>query len=440
MAEIHTTIPRIEYQTQQQLTIAAASTDDNLSKCNPQEQSILFNKLPLELRELVWQYATAPSEDTARIYDKGAWYYRPGNTARAKYDTALLLTCRRVWIEANAFPMLQADHCFWFYRAAPDGRNHAWRARLTENNRRNFGTLHMYVQMFVIEPLSSRPTALRSYFLKTPEKAGDFQPRIMHVTIRHTDWWYWEHDAPLVFKDSWLQAMLDTPDLRSTFLLKLELETLDYKVDQLTPILERLSNLVSAEYETHIVDGQPATTRFVLQDRREVSQWSSSSRLDGRTYAPYRGRETLNYHVVTLTWRLHFPQLRGVHVPTLRLAPRIGAPAQVSHCYSNEDRANAEIKTSVPSLRTYKRSRLDDVEVFWRFDMDGNLEDLAKLERMLEDQADVTRADRYAADVGEVHRRVSFESEMAKLWTDYWRRRWKAEGSLLSFADDDGSL
>ena len=55
-------------------------------------------------------------------------------------------------------------------------------------NRRNFGHLHLFAQILAIEGLDAGRGALRNYFLKTPEIAGDFQPRVLHVTIRHTDW------------------------------------------------------------------------------------------------------------------------------------------------------------------------------------------------------------------------------------------------------------
>ena len=61
--------------------------------------------------------------------------------------------------------MLQAEHCFWYYRAAPDGRNKEWMGSLTKLNRENFGELHLFAQMFAIEGLESKPGRLRDYFL-----------------------------------------------------------------------------------------------------------------------------------------------------------------------------------------------------------------------------------------------------------------------------------
>lgn len=134
---------------------------------------------------------------------------------------------------------------------------------------------------------------------------------------------FWENDAALVLKDPWVQALLDSPDLRSTHILRLELETLDYKVPQLLPIVERLKGLESRQFETHRIDGQPASTTFVLQPHTTTDCWSGPSNLDWKRYEPYAQRPTLNYHAITLTWKLHFPQFPNAHVSTLRLAPRL---------------------------------------------------------------------------------------------------------------------
>lgn len=124
-------------------------------------------------------------------------------------------------------------------------------------------------------------------------------------------------------EDRWLQALLDTPDLRSTATLQLELETLDYKVEQLTPIVDRLSKLESKQYATHVISGKEEETKFVLTGKPAVYTWSGPSNLDGGHYAPYEGVDTLNYHVVSLTWRLCFPNVPRARIPQLRRAPRL---------------------------------------------------------------------------------------------------------------------
>ena len=174
----------IEHRTKKNLTIETVETNETLARCDMQTQSPIFSLLPREIRDLIWQFATAQYKDEQHQYKKNEYYYRPGHTARAKTDTNLLLTCRRIWLEANAFPMLQAEQCFWYYREAPDGRNPDWMSSLTTWNRRNLGNLHLYAQMFAIKDLTSEAGQLRNYFLRSTPRPADFQPRMLHVTLR----------------------------------------------------------------------------------------------------------------------------------------------------------------------------------------------------------------------------------------------------------------
>ena len=75
-------------------------------------------------------------------------------------------------------------------------------------------------------------------------------------------------------------------DLRSTHVLKLELETLDYKLAQLLPIVERLKQLESREVDTHIVYGHPVCTKFVLHGEPDVYKWSGPSNFENQNFGP----------------------------------------------------------------------------------------------------------------------------------------------------------
>lgn len=183
--EPHSLVREIERQISRVVGIEAVECTSALSKCHPQDHSPIFANLPREIRQFIWEYATAPYEDERHPYEKNEYYYRPGHTARIVSDTNLLLTCRRIWLEANALPMLQAEHCFWYYRAAPDARSPEWMAGLTNLNRANFGHLHLFAQMFAIERLTCEAGRLRNYFLRSSPQKADFQPRILHVTIRY---------------------------------------------------------------------------------------------------------------------------------------------------------------------------------------------------------------------------------------------------------------
>ncbi|KAK5107887.1 hypothetical protein LTR62_000597 [Meristemomyces frigidus] len=416
---------------------------DAPGRFDDQPASPLFSTLPPEIRDIIWGFATAPYEDETKKFAETAYYYRPGRTASLKTETALLLTCRRVWLEANAMPMLQAEHSYYYRREAPDRRDPKWTANLTVQNRANFGHLHLFVQMCNIENLTAEPGKLRKYFLFTPAIAGDFQPRVFHCTVRHTDWWYWENDDPIYLHESWVQAMLNSPDLRSTQVFKLELETLDYKTDQLEPIVERIKALVSEEKATHIVDGQAVTTKFVLSDRQDSYTWQGPTNIDGKIFTRYDGKDRLIYHVVTLTWKLTFPSLPRAFVPQLRRAPRIpknktpDSPnltafyfaAHLPHLYhATTDRQflSKRKRLEHPDGTTWHISDVTKASWHHRWIM------LLAMQRCAEELQSVT--ERQAALEHE-NRRGLFEEEIQKSLRRQYADQWVAEGSLLRFVE-----
>jgi hypothetical protein len=345
--------------------------------------------------------------------------------------------------------MLQAEHCFWYHREAPDARNPKWMASLTKLNRANFGHLRAFFQMYTIENLRSRKGDLRGRFLRTPAVSGDFQPRVFHVTIRHTDWWNWESEQPLRFEDKWFQAMLDTPDLRSTHILKLELETLDYKVNQLLPIVERIKAMESKEMDTHVVEGKPTPTRFVLYGEPKVYTWSGPTDINGHTFSHYGDKTALNYHVITLQWRLHFPEHPRANVQSLRCAPRYDSTKEEE--LSDEDRAPIHLRPHYLRFRPRAPAGHFHLPGGQRDIMRTNVvrdeatpgpseakkpkEGPAMLGNMIRTYRKTLEKDQYRADIYEVRRRGLFAEGMAAMRARNIEERWRAEGSLLKFEE-----
>ncbi|KAK0282091.1 hypothetical protein LTR35_007189 [Friedmanniomyces endolithicus] len=393
-------------------------------KYNDQAGSPLFSVLPRELRDLIWAFATAPYEDPDAKFQNTAYYYRPGHTARLKTKTALLLTCRRVWLEANAFPMMQAEQCFYYYRGAPDGRDPEWMAHLTKHNSQNLGELHLFIQMGTIEKLAAPTWSLRDYFLLHRPVRGDFQPSLFRLTIRHTDWWSWENDQPLRLEDSWVKALLDAPEMRSTPILKLELETLDYKADQLAIIVDRIKKIESAERASHYVGNYPTMTRFELADTQDTYTWEGPTKIDGRVRHAYEGRATLNYHVVTLTWNLRFTELPHASVPGLRRASVALSPYQNPLAVDeNLERAEGGLRFWYAAILPRRREpRMTE----WT-------EGMKRHHFMLRFWTQVRWISRRQAELGEAVRRRQFEELCGAALERKWAARWEAERSLLRF-------
>src|SRR5215469_12343860 len=79
--------------------------------CNPQLQSPLFNKIPPEIRNHIFAFVLA-EQDRAAIPDYCYWY-RPDYTHHRYIDTALLRTCRKIWLETYALPRINMTERIW---------------------------------------------------------------------------------------------------------------------------------------------------------------------------------------------------------------------------------------------------------------------------------------------------------------------------------------
>lgn len=82
---------------------------------DPQSQSPLF-RLPSEIRYDIWRLAVQAEDDLTRPFETDSTYYRPGQQCFKRIHTALLLTCRRVYLETHDLPLSQNVMTFWAYR------------------------------------------------------------------------------------------------------------------------------------------------------------------------------------------------------------------------------------------------------------------------------------------------------------------------------------
>ncbi|KAL8947286.1 MAG: hypothetical protein Q9222_006414 [Ikaeria aurantiellina] len=160
---------------------------------NPQSDSPLFTILPPELRNHIFQLALTAYEDPTRRYKQSACYFRPGYTCAHKIDTALLATCRLIYSETATIPASINEHVSWYYRPPPDiskneiplGTSPASLIR-----RRNLRTIHLFAQQYWLEGANGGFAGFTGLW-------NFAQPTRLLITIRHTDWWWWEVEAPL---------------------------------------------------------------------------------------------------------------------------------------------------------------------------------------------------------------------------------------------------
>lgn len=319
------TYPRlgiIQAETGRELTLATSITDETLAKCNPQQQCPLFAQLPAEVRALIFTFATAPydSPKLEEQYLETDFFYRPSHRARHLTSTSLLLTCRRIWLEAHHLPLLQAQPTFWF--GAP-GRRPAWAnqqsaatpladyrtpaghlegdtnrlrrtlERFTPLNRQD-ARVQLFAQMFWLRYQSSTAYPVTQDWPRLGVKA-------LTLTIRHSDWYYWESDAPLDLGDHpicrWLQDMTVGAEDRE---LRLVFETLVSKVAQLDEVIAKLIETVGVIRDA---SEREAKYSMALQDPPSDYYWIGPTNLGGEIRPVYEGLRQLKYVVKTVVWK-----------------------------------------------------------------------------------------------------------------------------------------
>jgi hypothetical protein len=93
----------------------------SVSDCNLQNQSPLFTTIPPEIRNQIFGLTLEEQDGKDAIAPQEYWY-RPDYTHYRFIDTALLRTCRRIYLETRFIPPQNVTCRFWIgsqSRAAP---------------------------------------------------------------------------------------------------------------------------------------------------------------------------------------------------------------------------------------------------------------------------------------------------------------------------------
>jgi hypothetical protein len=91
----------------------------------PQDDCLLFNRIPPEIREQIFSLTLAdfPDPSADKRYDADTYYTRPAYFAPRKSDTRLLRACRAVYREAWFLPFVLREQTHWLTsddRAPPE--------------------------------------------------------------------------------------------------------------------------------------------------------------------------------------------------------------------------------------------------------------------------------------------------------------------------------
>ncbi|KAF7323710.1 hypothetical protein MKEN_00591900 [Mycena kentingensis (nom. inval.)] len=299
-----------------------------------QLQSPLFTTLFPELRTIIFTIALTEYDDKTRPYSKHSWCYRPGFTHAGKISTGLLATCRRVYFEAGTHTAAVAlnEHVFWMNRHPEDNgrRIEFMLPAFSEEQRAKIDSVRFFAQMYWLEgrralraprlaldfadlasnptlpPLGLNPSPI-DITIPAPPHAPPAHPqtptnlphRALHpqspLTIRHSDWWYWEQHQPLRMdrpEKSWGAWIGSIPGIE---VLELELETIDAKKAELEGIVR---GAVGWRIPLN-ADGEEGEGWVLVHDgeRPRESMWLGTSALAppgntrvGQTYYPGRRR------------------------------------------------------------------------------------------------------------------------------------------------------
>lgn len=126
-----------------------------------------------------------------------------------------------------------------------------------------------------------------------------FQPHTVTITIRYSDWWFWEYDHPLRMSELWLATFNGSKGLRE---LRVEYEQLSRKKEEMMKIVLR-----NKEWKLDVgaLDASGVDMEGYLSadnTNLETWTWKGTSKLDGQEWAHHGDGDTIEYVVVTDTW------------------------------------------------------------------------------------------------------------------------------------------
>ncbi|KAL7917783.1 hypothetical protein ACQKWADRAFT_305932 [Trichoderma austrokoningii] len=270
------------------------------TEIKPQDESPLFSLLPPEIRSKIFIFVLSSYEDTDSPYLTDTCYSRPSYFAPHKTSTELLRTCRAIYRETWFLPFILTEQTHWLTAQdrAPPNYN-SWRsitklqkllpeiARQLNQDKVEIESLHVFAQMYRIEQGGL------AHLLHT----SGLHPRRLTLTIRHTDWWFWEDDEPLRFEADWIHKAQTgmSPSLQE---FRLELESLERKKDQIDAIGKHIAgNWFFKKLNDDVLYAD------VSGKCHEVSRWTGKSTWNQQRWTRDENADgKLDYYILTITF------------------------------------------------------------------------------------------------------------------------------------------
>jgi hypothetical protein len=149
------------------------------------------------------------------------------------------------------------------------------------------------------------------------------RPETLTITIRYTDWWYWEGNYKLVISSDWMRN-IKVPRCLERIIM--EFETRNGKKDELDALVKGPISKWRFRVEDKLVEGPEGkmvsngeTEWLVLSNEKPVaSTWVGSSSVGGIKYAHHSqdqngdvgSDEDMLYYIVKVVWKRERPAPR----------------------------------------------------------------------------------------------------------------------------------
>ncbi|TQN74021.1 hypothetical protein CSHISOI_01406 [Colletotrichum shisoi] len=268
----------------------------DIATCDRQLECPLFSVIPGEIRNEIFALALIQYEDDKSAYPEESYWYRPGFRGPRRSSSALLRTCKLAHEEGQTAFLRELEFAFWFDRG-PDGRTgnescERFFNRLTMRQSCQLRRVRLFTQMFWLEQGHN----IQRIFMQPR-----FRPETLTVTVRYSDWWHWEEDKPLRMAEDWLRGFRGPVGLRE---LRVEYETLARKKDAMMKIVKRNKGWKLAVGKKG-TGGVEAEGGYLSAEGTRLGEWRwrGTSKLGGREWAHHGEGDTVEYVVVTDTWR-----------------------------------------------------------------------------------------------------------------------------------------
>ena len=266
---------------------------------HPQASSPLFSILPPEVRNHIFYLTLLEYDDDTAPVPFGSYGYRPGHEYRKKHSLDLLATCKRAYLEGYLIPVVTTTHATWntWDTRAPLNRPlvaHRRFQAMTIEQRAAVETVQLYAQQFALEA-----RGWENKIITRDQRTHGVLPTRLVITVRHSDWWSWENDAPFCMDEYqygslWRKGFEAFPSLEE---FVMELETLERRKAEMDIIAEGVR-----KWRIDLGNGRVLKTDGIAL---EVCTWNGSPKLcGGLPRKPPEGAGSLRYYVVIITWKV----------------------------------------------------------------------------------------------------------------------------------------